>query len=112
MRATELGLCESVQPRPHLTSLCLYGTRCDLAARGWVGDDLILRRLPGEPNGLPRRYRRWWELWRALPVIVVSAYTFSMDVREALEAGTTGYLTKPVVFWELKPAVEQTLHIA
>ncbi|MGA7194178.1 MAG: response regulator [Anaerolineales bacterium] len=44
-----------------------------------------------------------------IPVVVVSAKGTPSDVREALDAGASVYLTKPVGFTDLKNAVERAL---
>jgi two-component system alkaline phosphatase synthesis response regulator PhoP len=44
-----------------------------------------------------------------IPVVVVSARSLPMDVRQGLEAGASLYLTKPVGFLDLKEAVERAM---
>ena len=44
-----------------------------------------------------------------IPVVVVSAKSMPVDIRNGLEAGASTYLTKPVGFLELKEAVERAL---
>jgi DNA-binding response OmpR family regulator len=44
---------------------------------------------------------------RNIPVIIVSAKSQPLDVRQGLQAGAAFYLTKPVAFRDLKSAVEQ-----
>ncbi len=44
-----------------------------------------------------------------VPVVVVSAKSMPADIREALEAGATFYLTKPVAYGDLMNAVEKAI---
>jgi two-component system cell cycle response regulator DivK len=44
-----------------------------------------------------------------IPVVIVSAKAMPADIRRAMEAGASTYLTKPVGFLELKQAVENAL---
>jgi CheY-like chemotaxis protein len=45
-----------------------------------------------------------------IPVVVVSAKSMPVDIRNGMEAGASTYLTKPVGFLELKEAVERALN--
>lgn len=42
-----------------------------------------------------------------VPVVVVSAKGMPNDIQEALEAGATAYLTKPVTYQQLSQAVQE-----
>ena len=44
-----------------------------------------------------------------IPVVVISAKGMPADIRSAMDAGATLYLTKPVGFLELKQAVDSAL---
>jgi len=44
-----------------------------------------------------------------IPVVVISAKGMPADIRTAMDAGATLYLTKPVGFLELKQAVDNAL---
>jgi CheY-like chemotaxis protein len=57
----------------------------------------VLRLMRGDP-----RLER-------IPVIVVSARSTPYDIRSALEAGATGFLTKPVAYLDLKKALETAI---
>jgi len=57
----------------------------------------VLRLMRGDP-----RLER-------IPVIVVSARSTPSDIRSALEAGATGFLTKPVAYLDLKEALETAI---
>lgn len=46
---------------------------------------------------------------KSLPVILVSGNSLPSDIQDGMEAGASGYLTKPVTFSDLKHAIEQTL---
>ena len=45
----------------------------------------------------------------SIPVVIISAKAMPADIRHAMEAGASSYLTKPVGFLELKQAVENAL---
>ena len=45
----------------------------------------------------------------SLPVIVVSAKSIPSDIKTGLEAGASGYLTKPVGILELKQALKKVM---
>ncbi len=46
---------------------------------------------------------------RAIPVIMLSAYSDSQNVEEAIEAGACAYLVKPIVGDQLGPAIRTAL---
>lgn len=71
-------------------------------------DVIILDIMMPDVSGLEvlRFMRREPEL-ADIPVIVVSAKSMSADIRTALDAGASMYITKPVGFVDLKNAVER-----
>ncbi len=74
-------------------------------------DAVVLDVMMPDASGLDvLRYLKRHEELRHIPVVVVSARTLPEDVRAALEAGASTYLTKPVAFLELKQAVEEVLN--
>ena len=75
-------------------------------------DVVILDIMMPEISGLDllRQIRRDPELSQ-IPVVVVSAKSMPADIKNGMEAGAFGYLTKPVGFLDLKDAVERALGI-
>jgi two-component system cell cycle response regulator DivK len=49
--------------------------------------------------------------WRALPVVVVSAYAFQQEKQKALNLGVRSYLTKPIRLEEMIQAIETELSL-
>jgi DNA-binding NarL/FixJ family response regulator len=45
-------------------------------------------------------------------VVVVSAKSMPVDIKNGMDAGASTYLTKPVGFLELKEAVERAMGIS
>jgi len=73
-------------------------------------DAIILDIMMPDISGLEvLRYMRREPNLAAIPVIIVSAKTTPLDIKNGLEAGATMYLTKPVGFHELARAMEQVL---
>lgn len=73
-------------------------------------DVVILDVMMPDVSGLEvLRYMRREPSLQAIPVVVVSAKGMPADIRVALDAGASLYLTKPVGFLDLKQAVEQVL---
>lgn len=73
-------------------------------------DVVILDIMMPEISGLDilRQMRRDPALAN-IPVVVVSATTMPVDIKNGMEAGASIYLTKPVGFHELKEAVVRAL---
>jgi len=44
-----------------------------------------------------------------IPVIIISAKSSPIEIKQGLEAGANTYLTKPITFTELREAVEKVL---
>ena len=57
------------------------------------------------------QYMRKQAILKDTPVIVVSANSLPVDIKAALDAGATLYLTKPVGYKDLKSAIEQVLKV-
>jgi DNA-binding response OmpR family regulator len=55
------------------------------------------------------RYIQQKPVLAGIPVIVVSAKSLPVDIKTALEAGASIYLTKPVDYLDLKRAVDKVL---
>jgi CheY-like chemotaxis protein len=51
------------------------------------------------------------EAWQSIPITVLSANALKENTEEAIEAGADYYLTKPVVLYELIPALEKYLQL-
>lgn len=73
-------------------------------------DVIILDIMMPEISGLDilRQMRRDPQL-AGIPVVVVSARSMPVDIKDGMEAGASTYLTKPVGFLELREAVERAL---
>lgn len=73
-------------------------------------DVVILDIMMPEISGLDilHQMRRDPEL-SGIPVVVVSAKSMPVDIKNGMEAGASTYLTKPVGFLELKEAVERAI---
>lgn len=73
-------------------------------------DVILLDIMMPDISGLEvlRFMQREPELAR-IPVIVVSAKSMPIDIKNGLEAGAAMYLTKPVGFQDLKNAVDKVL---
>lgn len=73
-------------------------------------DVIILDIMMPEISGLDilRQMRRDPQL-AGIPVVVVSARSMPVDIKDGMEAGASTYLTKPVGFMELREAVERAL---
>lgn len=73
-------------------------------------DVVILDVMMPDVSGLEvLRYMRREPSLQSIPVVIVSAKGMPADIRTAMDAGASLYLTKPVGFLELKQAVEQAL---
>ena len=94
------------------TVLKCYGSQEALAViQEHRPDAVVLDVMMPDASGLDvLRYLKRHEELKHIPVVVVSARTLPEDVRAALEAGASTYLTKPVAFLELKQAVEEALN--
>ncbi|MES3020309.1 MAG: response regulator [Pseudomonadota bacterium] len=101
----------------------LLGRRADLALRsaadGAAGlalaraclPQLILMdiNLPGISGMDTMKLLRADPLTRAIPIIALSSNAFPRQIRDGLEAGFSGYLTKPFKFDEFLAAVDAAL---
>jgi diguanylate cyclase len=78
-------------------------TRAGLAALGRIRPDVIVCDLvmPNEDGYALVRALRGRESVADVPVVALTAYAFAHGAHEALEAGFTAYLKKPVEPWEL-----------
>ncbi len=73
-------------------------------------DAVILDIMMPDVSGLEvLRYMRRDPALQGIPVVVVSAKSMPMDIREGLRAGASVYLTKPVGFDELRNAVDDVI---
>jgi len=73
-------------------------------------DVIILDVMMPDISGLEvLRYMRREPALASIPVIIVSAKTMPVDIKNGLEAGATMYLTKPVGFHDLVQAVEKVV---
>lgn len=73
-------------------------------------DVVILDVMMPDVSGLEvLRYMRREPALKNIPVVIVSAKGMPADIRTAMDAGASLYLTKPVGFLELKQAVEDAL---
>jgi len=73
-------------------------------------DAVILDIMMPDVSGLEvLRYMRRDPVLQSIPVVVVSAKSMPMDIREGLRAGASVYLTKPVGFDELRNAVDDVI---
>ena len=73
-------------------------------------DVVILDVMMPDVSGLEvLRYMRREPSLQSIPVVIVSAKGMPADIRSAMDAGASLYLTKPVGFLELKQAVDSAL---
>jgi CheY-like chemotaxis protein len=73
-------------------------------------DVIILDVMMPDISGLEVvRYMRREPALASIPVIIVSAKTMPVDIKNGLAAGATRYLTKPVGFSDLVQAVNQVV---
>ncbi|HEY0091812.1 MAG TPA: response regulator, partial [Flavobacterium sp.] len=51
------------------------------------------------------------EMWKHIPVVMISGYNSKSLVQQYLEAGANYLMKKPVVMSDFRPALEQVLNI-
>lgn len=85
------------------TVLGVESTRSALAALGRLRPDVVVCDLvmPGDDGFALVRAMNTRAVLRNVPVIALTAYAFAHAPEEALSAGFSAFLTKPVEPWEL-----------
>ncbi|MBI2962112.1 MAG: response regulator, partial [Deltaproteobacteria bacterium] len=84
--------------------------RARLAAHPDIAVVLVDLSLEGDEDGLMlTRWMRSEPRWREVPIIATTAHAMPSDRQNALQAGCTAYLAKPISPAELRSAIRRLL---